>query len=100
MMFHLNCAQQLRAQRWLVAGVIWGRAVSAQAHSQTNQSLTNGLYAQPHLLQPLDLLNHILSSQFTRARFGLSLCMAFIDTFDIVFVVSIFIAQHYFGFPF
>jgi hypothetical protein len=98
MMLHLNGAQQLRPQRWLVAGVLLGWVFSAQARSQTEQSLANGLDAQPHLLQPLDLFNHILSSQLSCTRFGLPLCMSFIDTLNIAFVVSIFIAQHYLQF--
>jgi hypothetical protein len=76
------------------------RAVSAQARSQTKQALANGLAAQFHLLEPLDLLNHILSSQLSRPWFGLPLCMAFTAAFNVAFVVSIFIAQHYLQFPF
>ncbi|MGA3115432.1 MAG: hypothetical protein ABSF90_13490, partial [Syntrophobacteraceae bacterium] len=75
-------------------------AVSAQARSQTEKGLANGLDAQLHLLQPLYLLDHVLSSQLSCARFGLPLYMSFIDAFNIAFVVSIFIAKHNLQFPF
>jgi hypothetical protein len=62
---------------------------------QVGMNSKHGVDAQLHLLQPLDLLDHILSSQLSCARFGLPLCMSFIDTFHIAFAVSIFIAEHY-----
>jgi hypothetical protein len=99
-MLHLNGAEQLRSQRRLVGGVLPCRAVCAQARSQTEQGPANGIAARFHLLQPLDLLNHILSPQLSRARFALPLCMSFIHTFNVAFVVSIFIAKHYLQFPF
>jgi hypothetical protein len=99
MMLHLIGAEQLRTQRRLDGDVFLRRAVSAQAPSQTDQALANGLAARFHLLEPLDILNHILSSQLSRAWFGLLLFMSFIDTFNVAFVVSIFVAQHYLQFP-
>jgi hypothetical protein len=100
MMLHLIGAEQLRPQRRLDGDVFLRRAVYAQARSQTEQAPANGLAAQFHLLEPLDLLNHILSSQLSRARFGLLLFMSFIDAFNVAFAVSIFVAQHYLQFPF
>ena len=67
---------------------------------QVGMNSKHGVDAQLHLLQPLDLLNHILSSQLSCAGFGLPLCMSFIDTFNVAFVVSIFITQHSLQFPF
>src|SRR5208337_4474980 len=99
-MLHLIGAEQLRAQRRLDGDIFLRRAVSTQARSQTEQALENGLAAQCHLLEPLDLLNHILSSQLSSAWFALRLFMSFIDTFNIAFIESIFIAQHYLQFPF
>jgi hypothetical protein len=100
MMLHLIGAEQLRAQRRLDGDVFLRRAVSSQARSQTEQALANGLAARFHLLEPLDFLNHILSSQLSSARFALLLFMSFIDTLDVALAVSIFIAQHYLQFLF
>jgi hypothetical protein len=95
MLLHLNGAEQLRSQWWLVVGVLPCQAASAWARPQAGQDRVDGLAARFHLLPPLDLLDHILSSQLSRARFALPLSMSFICTFNVAFVISIFIAQHY-----
>jgi hypothetical protein len=61
MLLHLSGAEQLRSERRLVGCELPCRAVSAKARFQTEQGLAHGR-ARFHLLQPLDLLNHIFSS--------------------------------------
>jgi hypothetical protein len=75
-------------------------AASDQARSQIEPGTAHGLAACFHLLPPLDLLDHVFSSQLPGAWFGLSLYMSFIGAFSVVFVMAIFIAQHYLQFLF
>jgi hypothetical protein len=88
-------AEQLGAERWFVFGKRLCREPYANAGPQTQHGLANGFDAQLHLLAPLDLFDRILSSQFSRARFGLSFGVPFVDTLNIAFVGTIFVGQHY-----